>query len=298
MTLASLAVILSCLVQPFAAAGAQSAAQAGGKSKPKFVQSVAHAANIERIANAEEGERLMVDLAVGSIDCSVDAAARETMVAAEFSVDGKDAADAERRAKLVKLYAERASDGTIIVNTIFPGERLPYDSVKLTIVAPTTDEVVLKSTTGSVRARATTGKMRASTKSGVVSIDAHKGPVDARAADGRIEITGATESVQATTTNGEISLSLAPKNDHPFRLETRNGAVRVEVGDGFDGVVSMVTANGSLSVVDPSKRARLSEHSDTRLVAEFGAAAGQSEIKTSNGSVTLVAPQAPAKQPS
>jgi hypothetical protein len=287
--------IVACVVQPLA--GVPAWAQSDAKPKPKFAQTVAKSADIARVSDAKEGERLMVDIAVGSIECTVDEKASETRIAAELSVDGKDAADAERRAKLVKLYAERASDGTIIVNAVYPGERLPYDSVKLTVVAPPTAEIVLKSMTGSVRAKGTTGDLRARTNTGAVVVEDHRGPLDVRATDGRIDVKGATESVQAITTNGAINLALAAGNDQPFKVESRNGAVRVEVGAEFDGVVNMTTTGGAISVVDPAKRARLSQHSDTRLVAELGAAASQCEIKTSNGSVTLVATQAPAKKP-
>ncbi|MFN5495135.1 MAG: DUF4097 family beta strand repeat-containing protein [bacterium] len=287
--------IVACVAQPLA--GPCAWAQSDAKPKPKFVQSVAKGADIARVADAKEGERIMVDIAVGSIECTVDDKATETRVAAELSVDGKDAADAERRAKLVKLYAERASDGTIIVNAVYPGERLPYDSVKLTVVAPPTAEIVLKSMTGSVRAKGTTGDLRARTNTGSVVVENHRGPLDVRATDGRIDVTGANESVQAITTNGAINLALADGNDQPFKVESRNGAVRVEVGAEFDGVVNMTTTGGAISVVDPAKRARLSQHSETRLVADLGAAASQCEIKTSNGSVTLVAAQAPAKKP-
>ena len=289
MTLASLAVILSCLVQPLAAMprSGQAEQKPEQKSQPKFVQKVSHAASIERGAEAEELERLMVDVAFGSIDCSVDGKATATRIAADFTVDGQDAADAERRAKLVRLYAERSSDGTIIVNAVFPGKRLPYDSVRLTIVSPPLEEVVLKTTAGTVRAHATTGRMRASTKSGAISIESHKGPVDARSADGRIDIAGALEGVQATSTEGAIAVSLADDNDHPFKVETRSGTARVEVGPSFDGVVRMTTTGGAIAVVDPAKRLRFPERSDTRVVAEIGAAAGQSEVEASTGSLTL-----------
>ena len=289
MTPAELSAILLCLAQPLATVCApqQAPTQSDAKSQPSFVQTVAHAAAIERDAAMHDGERLMVDVAVGSIDCRVDEKATETRIAADFTVDGQDAADAERRAKLVKLYAERASDGTIIVNSIFPGKRLPYDAVRLTIVSPPTEEVVLKSTSGTVRAHGTTGVMRASTKSGVISIESHKGSLDARSTDGRVEIKGALEGVYATSTSGAIVVALADGNDHPFKVETRTGSARVEVGPSFDGVVHMATTGGSIAVVDPAKRVRVSEQSDTRLVAEIGAAAGQSEVKASSGALTL-----------
>ena len=73
--------------------------------------------------------------------------------------------------------------------------------------------------------------------------------------------------------------------------------MRVELSAAFDGVVNMITTGGAISIVDPVKRGRVSQYSETRVVAEFGAAASQCEIKTSNGAVTLVAAQPAAKKP-
>lgn len=282
MSLARMTVLLACLVLSISVrAGAQ------GETKPKFLQSSTRSAEIARQPDAKEGERLMADIANGSIDCTVDPSATTARISATFTVDGKDPADADRRAKLVKLYAERASDGTIIVDALFPGQKLPFDSVSVSIVLPTTEELVLKSASGSVRTKATMGRLRASTRSGSLSIDGHGGPIEARSAEGRIEIVGARENVQATSTNGAIAVGIADGNDQPFQIESRNGPVRVEVGPSFDGSIDMTTTTGAISIVDPAKHARVSEHSKARVTADLGAAAGQSGVKTTGGSITL-----------
>jgi hypothetical protein len=294
MPLIRLAAVLACALQILLVtdAFAQIGATPAQKSDPTVVQSVARSADIARVEGVEDGtkggERIMVDVPVGSIECSVDPNATKTRVSAEFKVDGKDVADAQRRAKLVKLYAERAPDGTIIVDAMFPGAAMPMDTVKLAIVAPPTQELVLKSASGSVRARSTMGALRVSTKSGAIFVENHVGPVDARAASGRIEIKGARESVQATSASGAIDLALADGNDQVFTLESRSGAVRVEVGAGFDGVVTLASSSGALAVVDPAKRARIPQQSETRIVAEIGAAAAPSTIDTTSGAATLV----------
>lgn len=280
-----LATFLACALQLVAGTGAW--AQSDAKTKPKFLQTAALDSDIARFADAGEGERIMAVVAAGSIECEVDAKADKTRISAEFEVDGRDAEDAARRAKLVKLYAERASDGTIIVDAVFPGPRLPWDAVKLSIVAPPTEEIVLKSESGTVRAKSTAGRLRASSRSGAIMIDGHRGSVDARTTTGRIEITDAHDGVQATSADGAIVVALADDNDHPFKVESRKGAVRVEVGPSFDGVVTMATTGGAISLVDPARRARSSDLSDTRRVAEIGAAAGQSRVETTSGAVTL-----------
>jgi len=286
----ALAALLSAV--PFAAR-----ASAQSKSEKEILRTAERDAEIPRVADAKDGERLMLEIANGRLRLRSDAKAESTRISAVFTVDGVDAADAERRTKLVRLYAERADEGTIIVGAYFPGKAMPRDSVELDVTAPPVQEAVLKSTDGVVEARGTTGKLRMITRNGEVIVSEHAGPVDARAVNGRILVEGATDSVQAKSTNGAVQIVLADGNDNPFTLEARNGAVIVEVASDFDGVVTMLTANGRLGVVDPAKLVRVSEISSTRLVAEVGEAQGQSTIATSNGAITLVRRTGPKADP-
>ena len=100
MPLIRLAAVLACALQILLVtdAFAQIGATPAQKSDPTVVQSVARSADIARVEGVEDGtkggERIMVDVPVGSIECSVDPNATKTRVSAEFKVDGKDAADA------------------------------------------------------------------------------------------------------------------------------------------------------------------------------------------------------------
>ena len=286
----ALAALLSAV--PFAAH-----ATAQSKSEKEILRTAERDAEITRVADAKDGERLMLEIANGRLRLRSDAKAESTRISAVFTVDGVDAADAERRTKLVRLYAERADEGTIIVGAYFPGKAMPRDSVELDVTAPPVQEAVLKSADGVVEARGTTGRLRMITRDGEVIVADHAGPVDARAVNGRILVEGATDSVQAKSTNGAVQIVLADGNDNPFTIEARNGAVIVEVASDFDGVVTMLTANGRLGVVDPAKIVRVSEISSTRLVAEVGEAQGQSTVATSNGAITLVRRTGPKPDP-
>jgi hypothetical protein len=285
-----LVLVLLCAVPSWVVVPAYSQQTLPSESKrdARVAQAVLRHAEIARPSEGETRERIMVDLASGTIECRIDDDATETRVTAEFMVDGRDAADAERRAKLAKLFTERAGDGTIVVDAVIPGTVLPADSVKVTIVAPPTDELVLKSASGTVRAKSGTGTLRTATKSGAIVIEGHRGPIDARAVSGRIDITGASESVQVTSVSGAVALALGDANDQPFNVESRSGAVRVEVGAEFDGVVTLTSSSGVLALLDTAKRARIPQATSTRKVVEIGAAAGQSKISTTSGAVTLV----------
>jgi hypothetical protein len=234
-----------------------------------------------------KGERLVASIDNGSLEVVGDAKAKDTAIIASFTVDGEDAKDAERRAQTVRLFAERASDGTIVVSTMFPGKAMPKDSVKVVIRVPETADLALKSSNGTIESRATSGSLRANTKNGAIAVHGHTGSVEASAANGRVEVLDAREHVRATTANGDIRVVLADGNDHPFEIETKNGAVRVEVGAAFDGEVRMTTVNGAIRVEDGTKSARTPESSDHAMTVELGAGASHSTIESNNGAVTL-----------
>ena len=105
--------------------------------------------------------------------------------------------------------------------------------------------------------------------------------------NGAIDIIGATAEVRASATNGQVTVTMADNNDLPFDLETRNGAVHMEVGVGFDGIVKMHTTSGDLDLSDSGKRARTPQSSEHAKTVEIGAAGGTSEIRTTTGSINL-----------
>ena len=232
-------------------------------------------------------EKLMVEVAHGSIEVIVDAKANDTRIEAQFTVDGIDLKDAERRAQVVKLYAERSADGTIVVQPVFPGKAMARDSAKVTIRVPTCGDSSVKSVDGAISVRGITGALRVSTKSGSIKVTEHLGSVDATSTDGSIVIEGASDGVRATSSNGSIRVSLAEGNDHPFTLESKNGAIAMEVGTSFDGVVHMTSVSGALALVDPIKRALTPHSAEHSMTVEIGAAVGQSTMQTTNGSVAL-----------
>ncbi len=232
-------------------------------------------------------EKLMAEVAHGSIEVIVDAKANDTRIEAQFTVDGTDLKDAERRAQVVKLYAERSADGTIVVQPIFPGKAMAKDSAKVTIRIPTCSDSSVKTVDGALSVRGTTGALRVATKSGSICVTEHLGSVDATSTDGAIVIEGASEGVRATSGNGSIRVSLVDGNDHPFTLESKNGAIAMEVGASFDGSVRMTSVSGALALIDPSKRALTPQSAEHSMTVEIGAAVGQSAIQTTNGSAAL-----------
>lgn len=232
-------------------------------------------------------EKLMAEIERGSIEIVSDPKHEETRIDAEFTVDGEDAKDVKRREQVVKLYAERTADGTIVVQPVFPGKWMARDSVKLTIRVPATGDCALKSGNGTLVVRGTSGSLRVATKNGSINVSGHTGSIDATSANGTITIEGATDGVRATSANGAIRVTLASGNDHPFDIEAKNALVMVEVGSDFDGAVRITTSSGTIAVVDPAKRVRTPDIADHSMTAEIGAATGHSIIETTSGGITL-----------
>jgi len=251
---------------------------------------VAHAAEIARIRDEdgnEVAERVLAEVPRGSIKLTVDAKAREASIEAEFTVDGADAKEVERRSKLVSLYAVRAADGTVVATPVFPGKLMERDAVKLVIRVPASSDSALKGGEGSVEVRGTSGDLRVSTKSGAITIADHTGLIDARTESGAISIVGATEAVKVKSTSGAMSISLADGNDHPFDAESKSGAISAEVGTSFDGVLRLLSARGEVSLSDDTKRARVVESETHAMTVEFGAAASHSEMHSMDGRLSI-----------
>jgi len=248
---------------------------------------VSRSADIAAAKDASKPERVVGEVANGSIELVVDAGRDTPLVEAEFTVGGIDEKDLKRRAELVRLYAERAADQSVVVQPIFPGKMVRGDSVKVRIVVPKCGDSSLKCANGAITVSGTAGKLKVSTRNGAIKVTGHAGSIEANASNGNIEITGAGAEVKATSANGAVEVSLADGNDLPFDIESKTGDVRVEVGAAFDGQVKMHTTTGGISLSDSGRRMRTTHETDHARTVELGAGTGHSEIRTTTGSVRL-----------
>ncbi len=251
------------------------------------IQTVERIVDIAAAKAEGHAERIMAEASNGSIELVVDATLDAPHIEATFTVEGEDEKDVARRAELVKLFAERAADQTLVVRPIFPGKEMPRDTVRVRIVVPKSGDCTLRSANGALTVTGTAGKLKLNAKNGAIRVERHTGSVDANAANGAIEILHAGGEVRASAANGAITVSLADGNDLPFEIETRTGSVRVEVGTDFDGIVKMHTTGGELSVSDSGKRARTPQSTDHARTIEIGAAGVTSEARSTTGSVKL-----------
>ena len=250
---------------------------------------IERAVDLAAARDAGLAERVVAEITAGSVELIVDAALDRPRIEAEFTVDGESEKDVKRRAELVKLFAERVADQSVVVQPMFPGKSMPRDSVRVRILVPRCGDSSVKSGAGSIRTVGTAGRLKLNARNGAIRSERHAGSIDASSENGKIEVVDAGGEVRVSSGNGTVEVSLAAGNDLPFDIETRNGTIRVEVGVDFDGIVKIHTTNGAIDVSDPAKRTRVPQSSDHSKTVEVGAAGGHSEVRTTNGAVKFKA---------
>lgn len=261
-------------------------ADAAGSAPP--VSKVERTARVEPVEHVADGEELVVEGANGSIELRGEPDAKEFRIEAFLEVDGEDEKDVARRAQLARLYAERAPDGAVVVDAVFPGKRMARDRARIVVIAPRLAKTTLRAASGAIEVRGTSGILRATNGSGAIEIRDHVGPIEARTSSGAIVVSGASGGVRATSGSGAIEVRLADDaDDHASRIESKSGPVLFEAGRGFDGSIDASTTGGAIVVDDPSARGRVPSEGPHRTRVEVGAAAVHSEIQTSTGPITI-----------
>lgn len=277
---------LIALGLPFACASSEQV-ERGEQHVQRFERDVSIALRDNEAADA--AQRVVAETGNGSIVLESDPMLREVEVRASFKVDGTDEKDAKRRAETTRLFAERHSDGTIVVQVVFAGKQMPRDAADVTVRVPAAGDSSLKSMNGAVRARGTGGALKIVTRNGAIDVERHAGGVDARSDNGAITLDGIGGSVRARTTNGAIVVTLAEGSDAAVDLESRNGGVQLSVGGEFEGRIVARTIGGAITLVDPAKRALVPERGSASMTVELGSVRGESSVQTSNGAIKLIA---------
>ena len=244
--------------------------------------------DIAKAAEKDFAERVVAEITDGSLELVVDPTIDAPTVDVEFTVDGADDKDVKRRAEVVRLFAERSSDQSVVVQVVYPGKTMPRDSAKVKITVPKCGDSSLRSTKGAITAIKTAGKLRVKSKEGAIKIDRNDGSVDVNGGKGAIDVLGANAEVRLSGGAGKVTVTLADANDLPFDVEAKGGAIRMEVGAAFDGVVKMHTTSGEIEFSDGSKSARVPTSTEHSKTVEIGAAGGHSEIRTTTGAIELV----------
>lgn len=184
----------------------------------------------------------------------------------------------DRLAK-TSVTTRRTDDGTLEVRVEWPDGPKRGEGASIVVVTPSARHVSAAGSNGDILVHAADCKeVDARSSNGNIVVHAPGASVKAASSNGEIELKGVS-SADVATSNGRVSVELAPQSAGPLAIHTSNGPVDLTVGPAFGGVLRATTSNGPVHVAAPRALAR-----DGGF--DFGPGAS-SVISTSNGSVRV-----------
>ncbi len=227
----------------------------------------------------------------------------DVSIEAEIFARGETVEEAEQRLAATTIEVTRRSDGTLVIEPIFPKPHRSGDGASIVVELPDVGGATLKTSNGSVYTSGLTGTLDIDTSNGAVEVFGHAGDADlntsngsitvddhvgslaADTSNGAVRITHVDGAVKAGTSNGSIAVTLHKDQRGPVNLDTSNGRITVRVGPGFAGAVSFGTSNGRVNVRDHAGNISSQSVSKTKGRIVVGDGGAPSRLDTSNGTI-------------
>ena len=200
-------------------------------------------------------------------------------------VNARIRARSQERADSTQIVAALSQDGAYVIEAVWPTPRMSNEGCSFEVSTPPVSGVDIDTSNGAITLTGLSGSARLDTSNGAIKVNGFDGRIDAETSNGPITIIGASSSVSADSSNGPISVELTDGAMGPVTIQTSNGSISLVIGEGFVGTVVGDTSNGSVSFVTP--RAASVSTSKGRGSASFGQGGASSELKSSNGSITV-----------
>lgn len=228
-------------------------------------------------------------LHLGTFDGSVEVSTwdrPEVLVLIEKRALNKSAADrmqvtAEQDGNEITVDVRRANDGGMHLN-------FGPDSARITITTPVETRIDVATGDGRVTVRDVRGDIEARTGDGAIRLENVSGAVDARSGDGSIEVDGAIGRLRANSGDGRLRIhtrASAPSGD--WDLSTGDGAVVLEVPDGFGAELDVETGDGRVSVRDVSFSSSGDSRDRRSARGRIGSGGPRITIRSGDGSITV-----------
>lgn len=233
------------------------------------------------------GAGLRVDSKNGGIEVVGGGSGEMVEVIARIRTKASTQKEAEARLEQVKLVLERRADDELFVSAVFPDSWRNSEAASFKILTPGAKGVILTSSNGSLKASGLEGRIVMDTSNGGVVLSGQAGDAVIETSNGRVTVKDHAGSLKAESSNGRIHAELAPGQPGPILLHTSNGPIRAVVDAAFAGEVRMSTSNGKARVIDPADVARRVKQRRSSATVVFGDSRQRSELRSSNGSVSI-----------
>ncbi len=148
--------------------------------------------------------------------------------------------------------------------------------------------IELHSGDGSIRGSELAGEVTARTGDGAIRLDGVNGVLDAQTGDGSIAVNGTFDGLRARTGDGSVTIRAdGPNRSREWDVATGDGAVLLEVPEGFGGELDAQTGDGrirldAIAVADSGESTRRRE-----ARGRIGAGGPPVRLRTGDGSITL-----------
>jgi len=205
----------------------------------------------------------------------------------EVSITANLKMRSQERLGQVTVVANRDAAGVLVISATPPADGWRgNEGCGFDVIVPEAVGVEVQTSNGRIEVGGLAGAAKLESSNGRITVERHAGDVVAKTSNGRITLNLVAGTVDAHSSNGSITVSLADAAPGPVKIRTSNGTVNLEMGKGFKGTLDIDTSNGSVQVPSAQgvKVTKRGKKSATLVVGEGG---GQSQIKTSNGSVTV-----------
>lgn len=198
--------------------------------------------------------------------------------------------------ELAREYAESTAvslvpvDGSLVVQVEQPRVDPPGGvSVDLTVELPGGTNLDLRTQNGLVEVSGVRGQVDATTRNGQISVSDTAGPLTLRSTNGPLVASGIAGDADLSTQNGFVTVTYQPEAPSPERilLSTQNGDVELTPPRDLSAQVEMRTRNGRVRCDAPVQLSRSEQRQAEGVV---GSGEGRVSLTTTNGSVRLLAP--------
>jgi DUF4097 and DUF4098 domain-containing protein YvlB len=129
-------------------------------------------------------------------------------------------------------------------------------------------------------------QMKLTTHNGGISLDDFQGAAEFTARNGGVTLRNVSGDIRGTTRNGGLNITLEGDrwNGPGLDVQTRNGGIRILVGERFSAQLETETINGHVRIGFPvTVQGDLGRH----VVTTLGSGGARLRAATTNGSVTI-----------
>jgi DUF4097 and DUF4098 domain-containing protein YvlB len=225
----------------------------------------------------QPGGKLEVENQNGAIDIS---AWDQDMV----EVTGTKYASSTDRLRDLRVETS-TSAGTVSVRTVRSDPHWGNGGVRYSIRVPRRTELArVQTSNGPIHIDGVEGNARVRTSNGPVRINGSKGEIDVATSNGAVDGTDLKGPATIHTSNGRIELSFDQFKN--IQATTSNGAITLRLPAGASASIQARTSNGAIqSDFDVTAHGTISKH---RLEGTLGSGGPLMDLATSNGAIRIL----------